>query len=632
MVVKSNLCYGIGFFCLPLLFASCVNHLADEGEQVEKGESIPLKFVGTIHESVQTRMTNNQFEERDEVGLFALAGNTTLQEERYADNLHFVRSSSGEFTSDVSVYYPDDGVTLSLIGYYPYQAQGIAMGESTLPVSVSDNQSVAANYAASDFLVATKEGLSASKEAVPLTFNHQFFRLKIALVAGENENIQELLSANPELSVSGFYTHGVFDLQEKKLVSLSDEKEMVPAGEWKVEGNRLVGKELILLPQETTSGYQYILLRVGGKSYTTFFPSSFLMASGKQRGLDITFVASEDILMSKVNGEIGEWQGAEVDEVASVTLHNYVDITKLAFDKSKVYKVLHDGKQVAEICKEYLVAPEVAAQAIVVYPMTKDGQVDLTQGKVAQLLGKEEPVHGGSVFWNKQDNTLTYVPGHLPVRKLVYVMADGKISFSVTSSDEVLAVMPLENVVRDVRGGVIRHYPLVKVATQYWMGSNWEATSYADGKMLAKLDSVSADNVGYFQTDGEHHFYTARVAEARNFLPADWRIPNWNDWNLLKTYVNDEAAVLKSGEWSIIKSDPVAPVTQLTGLNMAPVGMWVDPYQNLFAGKYVAYWTLDETNTQVDATVFCLISDKKNVEKANAGVENKAFAIRCIRK
>ena len=159
--------------------------------------------------------------------------------------------------------------------------------------------------------------------------------------------------------------------------------------------------------------------------------------------------------------------------MASVTLHNYVDITKLALDKSKVYKVLHDGKQVAEICKEYLVAPEVAAQAIVVYPMTKDGQVDLTQGKVAQLLGKEEPVHGGSVFWNKQDNTLTYVPGHLPVRKLVYVMADGKISFSVTSSDEVLAVMPLENVVRDVRGGVIRHYPLVKVATQYWMGSNW---------------------------------------------------------------------------------------------------------------------------------------------------------------
>ena len=32
--------------------------------------------------------------------------------------------------------------------------------------------------------------------------------------------------------------------------------------------------------------------------------------------------------------------------------HNYVDVSKLAFDDSKVYKVLSAGQQVAEICKE----------------------------------------------------------------------------------------------------------------------------------------------------------------------------------------------------------------------------------------------------------------------------------------
>lgn len=48
----------------------------------------------------------------DEVGLFALAGTTTMQEERYVDNLHFIRSSNGEFESNESVFYPDDGVTL----------------------------------------------------------------------------------------------------------------------------------------------------------------------------------------------------------------------------------------------------------------------------------------------------------------------------------------------------------------------------------------------------------------------------------------------------------------------------------------------------------------------------------------
>ena len=74
-------------------------------------------------------MANNNFAEGDEVGLFALAGTTTMQEERYADNLHLCRSSTGEFVSDESVYYPDDGVTLNLISYYPYQRVAWDRGE-----------------------------------------------------------------------------------------------------------------------------------------------------------------------------------------------------------------------------------------------------------------------------------------------------------------------------------------------------------------------------------------------------------------------------------------------------------------------------------------------------------------------
>ena len=45
-------------------------------------------------------------------------------------NLHFIRSSNGEFESNESVYYPDDGVTLNLISYYPYQKSGVGIGET----------------------------------------------------------------------------------------------------------------------------------------------------------------------------------------------------------------------------------------------------------------------------------------------------------------------------------------------------------------------------------------------------------------------------------------------------------------------------------------------------------------------
>lgn len=634
MKVFSNLQKGVSFFVLfTALLTACVNHISEEEGEIINNGDIPLKFVADIHEVVNTRVANNSFEEGDEVGLFALAGNTTMQEERYADNLHFVRSSNGEFVADESVYYPDDGVTLNLISYYPYQEEGVAMGESTMQVSVATSQNEQADYSHSDFLIASKEDVLASKEAIALIYNHQFFRLKVALVPGEGENVEDMLSAKPTLSVNGFYTKAIYDFQKKTFSAYSEEKEITPAGEWEIKGNRLVGKELILIPQEATVGYQYIMLEAGGKSYTSLLPSTLQLKSGKQRELEITFVADEDVLMSKVSGEIGDWDGTETDQAESVTLHKYVDVSKLTFEKSDVYRVLNGGKQVAEICKEYLVTPEFSSQAIVAYPMKEDGSVDLSQGIVAQLPGKSGKVHGGSVSWNMDDNSLTYVAGNLAARNNVYVMADGKISLSVAVADNVLSVLALEDIVRDVRGGMIHNYPLVKIGTQYWMRDNLETALYVNGDELTKLDAVTENAVGYLQSDAEHYFYTANVALSANFLPAHWNIPNWEDWDILNAYLKEDASLLKSGTWLPLKTGETAqPANNLSGFNAAPVGMWVEPNQNIFEGKHLAYWTLDDTNAAIADDVFYLKSDANTIERSAPGVEKKAFAIRCIRK
>lgn len=619
-------------FCSAVLVA-CVNHISeDEGEIINDG-TIPLKFVAHIHESAKTRVVDNSFEEGDTIGLFALAGNITMQEERYADNLPFVRFADGEFHSDEAVYYPDDGVTLNLISYYPYQKEGVAMGESTMQVSVSTSQNKPQDYSHSDFLIASEEDVLASKEAIALTYNHQFFRLKIALVPGEGESVEDILSANPTLSVNGFYTKTIYDFQKKTFSGYSEEKEIIPAGEWEVIEGRLVGKELILIPQEATTGYQYITLHADGKPYTSFLPPSLQLQSGKQRELEITFVAAEDILMSKVNGEIGDWEGTETDQSESVTLHKYIDVSKLAFEKSNVYKVLNTtGKQVAEICKEYLVTPEFDAQAIVAYPMKEDGSVDLSQGVVAQLLGKTGKVHGGSVAWNTESNTLTYVAGTLSARNNVCVMADGKISLSIAAADNVLPVLTIGDVVRDVRGGTIHNYPLVKIGTQYWMRSNLEATQYRNGGELPKLDVVIANTVGYLQSDEENYFYTANAALSSNISPKNWNLPTWEDWNILTTYLQGNASLLKSGTWLPLKTGGLAqPATNLSDFHAASVGMWVEPTKNVFKGKHLGYWTVDNATTQMADSIFYLKSDTNAIIKAASGIEKKAFAIRCIR-
>lgn len=634
MKVFNSLQRGVSSFILcSMLLAACVNHISEEEGEVVNNGDIPLTFVADIHEIMNTRVANNSFEERDEVGLFALAGTTTMQEERYADNLHFVRSSNGEFTTEESVFYPDDGVTLNLISYYPYQKNGVSMGESTMQVSVATSQDQSDDYSHSDFLVASKEDVLASKEAIGLTYNHQFFRMKIALVPGEGENVEDMLSAEPILSVSGFYTKTIYDFQRKNFSAYSDEKDITPAGEWEIKDGRLVGKELILIPQEATVGYQYITLQVAGKLYTSLLPSTMQLESGKQRELEITFVADEDILMSKVDGEIGDWDGTEVDHTESVTLHKYVDVSKLTFEKSNVYKVLHAGKQVAEICKEYLVTPEFSSQAIVAYPMKDGGSANLAKGLVVQLLGKSGKVSGGSVTWNVEDHSLTYIDGTLPVRNNVYVLADGTISLSVVIADERLPVLALEDVVRDVRGGVIHNYPLVKIGTQYWMRSNLEASLYINGDALPKLTTVTANAAGYLQSATKYYFYTANVALSDKILPTHWSIPNWKDWNVLKAYLKGEASLLKSGTWLPLDTGELAqPATNLSGFNGIPVGMYVGARQVDYEKKHLAYWTLDNMDTAIDAKLFYMKSDTNIIEESNAGVDTKAFAIRCIRK
>ena len=629
-----SLFVGVGSFILCCtMFTACVNHISEEEGEIVNNGDIPLKFVADIHEIMNTRVVNNSFGEGDEVGLFALAGTTTMQEERYADNLHFVRSSTGEFVSDESVYYPDDGVALNLISYYPYQNSGVAMGESFMQVTVATTQDNPDDYSHSDFLVALKGDVFASKDAVALSYNHQFFRMKIILVPGERESVEEMLSVKPTLSVSGFYTKAVYDFQQQIFSAYSEEEDITPAGEWEIRDGRLVGKELILIPQEASEGYQYIMLKAAGKSYISLLPPTLQLKSGKQRELEIVFVSAEDVLMSKVNGEIGDWDGTEVDHTESGILHEYIDVSKLTFEKSNVYKVIHLGKQVAEICKEYLVTPDFSSQAIVAYSMKEDGSVNLSQGTVVQLLGKLGKVNGGSVSWNVEDHSLEYSGGALPVRNKVYVLADGTISLSVTLADDVLPVLAQEDIVRDVRGGIIHNYPLVKIGTQYWMRDNLEASLYTDGEMLSRVDAVTANTVGYLQSAAEYYFYTANIALSGKILPAHWSIPNWEDWNILKEYLKGDASLLKSGTWLPLKSEElIQPVTNLSGFNGMPVGMYVGAFQADYEKKHLAYWTLDNTNTAIDTKVFYLKSNTNIIEESNAGVDTKAFAIRCIRK
>ena len=286
----------------------------------------------------------------------------------------------------------------------------------------------------------------------------------------------------------------------------------------------------------------------------------------------------------------------------------------------------------AEICKEYLVTPDFSSQAIVAYPMKNDATADLSQGVVVQLLGQSGKVHGGKVSWNIDEHSLTYIAGTLPVYNNIYVLANGKVTLSITEADDVLQVLALDDVARDVRGGGIHNYPLVKIGTQYWMRNNLEAALFANGDEIPKLNEVTENAVGYLLSCTNNYLYTASVALSPDFLPLHWNIPNWEDWNILNSYLKGDVSLLKSGEWVSIDGAEVLPVNNDSGFNGLPVGMYSYPDLSVLEGKFLGYWTLDDTNTEMAESVFFLKSNANTMETATSAVERKAFSIRCIRK
>ena len=240
--------------------------------------------------------------------------------------------------------------------------------------------------------------------------------------------------------------------------------------------------------------------------------------------------------------------------------------------------------------------------------MKDNHAVDLSKGTVVQLVGHADKVHGGTVAWDLKEHSLKYTPGNQAARSKVYILPDGQIALSMP--EEMLPVLAMKDIMRDVRGSSIHNYP--------------------------KLEIMNAGATGYLlsQTDKSYYFYSFGTIVSNKLLPVGWNMPDWNDWNMLKTYLSNDASLLKTGTWKAISTGAgaiVGTATNLTGFDGYPVGMYAGKFQSAYEGKYLSYWTLNEAGTDADEKIFLLRSDKNEIAEGNTGLD-KAYAIRCIRK
>ena len=624
---KSIASFMIKIVMMPLLFTiSCVNEISEDPVDIP-GE-IPIRLSTQILCN-HTRAINNEFQEKDAIGLYVLTQSSAINQKRYIDNMRFTCSQATGFEPEETIYYPKGDGKCDFISYYPFQETGINQDQSIMQVQIHTDQSSVSKHSLSDFMIATNSDITPSQNMVSMEYKHKLCKLKITIKPAPGKDIDELLNDNPSLSLNGFHSDASYDFLTDRFEPSGQTISVTPHGEWKIENHALTGKEVILIPEKIESDNHYINIDINGKSYSCPFPDNFQLASEKNCSIAIIYKSSEGIQINNFDHSITDWTEGDSGETTAQETSGVIHLSALKFSKSNVYKAINEGTQVAEICKEYLLADNIDAQAIVVYPVL-NGATDLNNGTVICLLDEPTSIHGGKVSWNKVNNALDYTPGNQSIISDFYITQDNSISIS--KPENPLLIRLQEDVLTDIRSTETKSYPIVKIGTQYWIGRSLEATRYTDGSSINEIKDYQMNLPGYF-TYNNKYFYTYPAIETGYLSTIGWKIPNQKEWDSLKDYLKNRASNLKSASWKLIEKGDNYDALNKSYFNGIPEGYFINyektkGYAMKDAG--VGYWvSQNKSDPETKGGVYLLNTNDEIREGTTA---DRAISVRCIRK
>lgn len=566
---------------------------------------------------IQTRVADGIFEGTDEIGLYLLKQPNKITDERHVDNMRFKLKQSN-WIPDKIIYYPSTNDLCDFIAYYPYRESAFAENSSLISCKTALDQSEIGNYVDSDFLLAEKNSVVPSTEAVSLIFKHKLAEICIDIKPGTGFNtIEELAATNPTVSIKGISIRGDYNIDNKTFTNLSDISDIIPTGQFKIDGDKLTGKHAIVIPQEITGDKIFIEVKAGGKNYNFTFGEKHVIAAATKETCTLTIKRASP--QSNIKTEISDWENntsiegdlneEEKDEPNTPSTNDFFCISLPDFSQSSVYKVMNGEVQIAEICKEYLQANGVDNLAIVIYPKN-NGTINLTKGYVAQLFDRAsgniitESIHGGIASWNESTNILTYQIGTRVADSAIYMDEEGNFSSTSVTSASSTGITP--DIIADARDN--KSYSITKIATQYWMGENLAAETFNNGAPITKAQSESdwskaiSNSVAAYSVNNSNYYYNFAAASEK-IAPEGWKVPSYDDWMKLKAYIKNNTSLITSWEGS----------NNLTGLSIIESG---------FRDKDGKYSTTPNTsyfwNTQSGITIYSSIITDSSQKQGNS--------------
>jgi uncharacterized protein (TIGR02145 family) len=590
------------FVSACLLAVSCVNSIPlDElpdstDSDASLSGTIPIRLSVRLQPG-RTRMNASSFESGDSIGLYMNVRPAQLSASRHVDNRKFTYSLLDEaFLSDDPCYFPSGHSLCDFHAYYPYRSSALGSGSSEIPVSVYSDQRGASEYAASLFLAAHTRKVAPSEDRVDLLFKHRLTLVHLHVKPSPSLSFSSAELQGASVRLKNVALSGHYDFSTEKFRISDQTSEVLPHGSsFSLQGEMYTGLSVVLPPQTLRAPLTIAELTIADRVYECVLSADYTLIAGHQDNLILTLseapVARAELVMG-----VDDWTAGSDQVLDGTPSLPYVTLSEIDFSRSHVYHVCHEGKPIAEICREYLRQESaIDAQAVVVYPYDAvRGVADWSSGLVCELTDTVSARHGGSVAW-QQPSKLTYTVGSQAIINRLYFTKEKTFQPEAPASAISITLRPVE--LTDTRGDETCVYPIVKIGTQYWLRSNLRATRYVDEVESGRITQVAEYNTDEIARMSIRHssphlqcFYNRTAVDSGDLAPAGWRIGSEIDWGVLATYtgsdVNNAASLKSGGFWD--------HATNLTGFNGYPTGYYVTTYD--YGTTRSLYWSMDGDN------------------------------------
>lgn len=248
-----------------------------------------------LYPGQDTRVTGNSFDVDDKIGVYVTASDKALQLAGNEVNNEAFAFNGGSWTSSRRVYWNNG--THDIYAYYPYSESVNDVADYSF--SVQTDQSNQSAYSQSDFLWASKSGVTASAEPVPMQFEHKMSKVVVNLL--KSEGFEGDIPTDAEVYIMNTVPQAVVDLSTgdaaKDNFAATEPIKCLKNGEGVYSA--------IVVPQSIISRRPLVEVVVGSVSYLMEGKISF--RQGYQHTINITLNQSPDKIEISIGGQINSW-------------------------------------------------------------------------------------------------------------------------------------------------------------------------------------------------------------------------------------------------------------------------------------------------------------------------------------